>query len=639
MLSEKKQNVIGREFRKINDEIESRDNNALVVTSRMIRTVYVEVKTNVPFSSHRNMVILQDYNGLNMGFHHYDKNAATRMTKSISNYMHEILLSHFMRSKSPFSLILDSSSDNEGLHYLATYLQALESNSTVVYFYKLIELTSDITAAGHFNRLVETIESEKVEFARYFKKYMRGYASDGAAVMTGHRNGLVALIRQYVEEPIYAVHCMAHKLQLSLQKAFSINPFFKEMDTIINHVYAFYSRGEKRDQHLRETALNLKSKYYRLTYIYDVRWVSSQLHAMQSLLSMWHVVVTDLDKICSSDSTFSLETRKRARNLTKLLKGKKFLAIFIFIIDILEQFKIWSERMQLKTSLLADYGTFNEQITSTFDHLKENDGGELIQFLSDVQCSNLINYYNKDSLSYRNIKLENQREPEYGRIPFLHIIRSELLTAITTELGKYFPEGHVKNFAIFNPRNLPVNIGETSTYGNKEVQWLCEYFQLGNCVELMGEFHKLLRDMIDNELFCAMRQKQTKTVSFWSEMLRCDRLAWTEKVKNLVQIILVITTGSTEAERGFSIMNHAKYDRRSRLSGSNLDHIMRIRMNGPNDMASFSAAKFAKRWISENHYRTDDPNRIIKMGSKLKEDKEEDEEFFQNELTSGSTLF
>lgn len=85
-------------------------------------------------------------------------------------------------------------------------------------------------------------------------------------------------------------------------------------------------------------------------------------------------------------------------------------------------------------------------------------------------------------------------------------------------------------------------------------------------------------------------------------------------------------------------MNHAKYDRRSRLSGANLENIMRIRINGPNDMALFSAVKFAKRWISDGYYRTDDPKAVVKkMGSKLKEDKGGEE--FENRLINKSNLF
>lgn len=96
-MQEKKKDILGQEFRKINEELEGEDNKALVVTSRMIRTVYIEVKTNIPYSSHRNMVVMQDSNGVNMGFHHYDKTAATKMAASISNYMHEILISSYQK--------------------------------------------------------------------------------------------------------------------------------------------------------------------------------------------------------------------------------------------------------------------------------------------------------------------------------------------------------------------------------------------------------------------------------------------------------------------------------------------------------------------------------------------------------------
>lgn len=94
---------------------------------------------------------------------------------------------------------------------------------------------------------------------------------------------------------------------------------------------------------------------------------------------------------------------------------------------------------------------------------------------------------------------------------------------------------------------------------------------------------------------------------------------------------------SAEAERGFSIMNHIKYDRRSRLTGGNLENLLRIRINGPDDLDSFSAIKYAKRWVSEKHYRTDDPNRVIK-GSLLKADYEY-VEVGENQLISRSNLF
>lgn len=81
--------------------------------------------------------------------------------------------------------------------------------------------------------------------------------------------------------------------------------------------------------------------------------------------------------------------------------------------------------------------------------------------------------------------------------------------------------------------------------------------------------------------------------------------------------MLVITTGSAEAERGFSIMNHIKFDRRSKLTPRHVEDLLRIRINGPDNMDSFSAIKYAKRWVNQNHLRTDDPKSKVELDSKL----------------------
>lgn len=74
--------------------------------------------------------------------------------------------------------------------------------------------------------------------------------------------------------------------------------------------------------------------------------------------------------------------------------------------------------------------------------------------------------------------------------------------------------------------------------------------------------------------------------------------------------------GSAEAERGFSIMNHLKAERRSNLSPKPVEDELRIRINGPNDMNLFAAGKYAKYWV-KNHWRTDDSRNPKDMGSML----------------------
>lgn len=74
-----------------------------------------------------------------------------------------------------------------------------------------------------------------------------------------------------------------------------------------------------------------------------------------------------------------------------------------------------------------------------------------------------------------------------------------------------------------------------------------------------------------------------------------------------MQTFLAIPISSAEAERGFSILNHVRNDRRERLSGEHLQGILRIKMNGPDDLTRFGAAKYADKWIKAGNMKTDDP--------------------------------
>lgn len=139
-----------------------------------------------------------------------------------------------------------------------------------------------------------------------------GFVSDGANVMMGKNNGLVALVRNFVNRPIYAVHCMAHRLHLAIIHSFELDPYFDEFERIINSIYTFYnSRGSKNKAHLRQTAKRMKQTMYEISYIYEVRWISSELSALNRIDKMWAVIVRDLE-IISSDLSFNINTRMKA---------------------------------------------------------------------------------------------------------------------------------------------------------------------------------------------------------------------------------------------------------------------------------------------------------------------------------------
>lgn len=129
---------------------------------------------------------------------------------------------------------------------------------------------------------------------------------------------------------------------------------------------------------------------------------------------------------------------------------------------------------------------------------------------------------------------------------------------------------------------------------------------MGDHVTLLNEWAILLQTIIADEKFCTLRNKKTTPFVFWTQFLKSESIAWTDRTRRLIYAVLALPIGSADAERGFSIMNHIRTDRRSRLSGEHLTDIMRIRINGPDEIEKFSASKYAVNFVEkENHYRTD----------------------------------
>lgn len=162
-------------------------------------------------------------------------------------------------------------------------------------------------------------------------------------------------------------------------------------------------------------------------------------------------------------------------------------------------------------------------------------------------------------------------------------------------------------FKIFCPSMIPNEIDASLTYGVREIVGLCELFKFDDCDQLLKDWAVLLESIIESHDFCIFKNKNTETYTFWSHFLNEMGIKWTEGTQELIHTILVLPIGSAEAERGFSIMNHVKSDRRNRLSPKVLEDIMRVRMNTNDDIEKFAARKYAQQWIKENHLRTDDP--------------------------------
>ena len=118
---------------------------------------------------------------------------------------------------------------------------------------------------------------------------------------------------------------------------------------------------------------------------------------------------------------------------------------------------------------------------------------------------------------------------------------------------------------------------------------------------IADEWHEFLEHVVDHEDFCDF--KRSKPLDFYSHFFKTYNKD--NAFSRLLQKILITSVSSADVERSFSILHHSKSKRRSSLSGSTLDAIMRLRINGPKNIFEFPALALAKKWAKKGNLLSD----------------------------------
>ena len=106
-------------------------------------------------------------------------------------------------------------------------------------------------------------------------------------------------------------------------------------------------------------------------------------------------------------------------------------------------------------------------------------------------------------------------------------------------------------------------------------------------------FRPILSQHLNNET-----TSDQSTFEFWKKMLLEFEMGQT--LRNLIVSLLTLPVSTSEVERSFSIMNMIKTSGRSKLLPSNLDSILRLRMNSkPLNETNFN--DHVEKWLMKGH--------------------------------------
>jgi hypothetical protein len=172
----------------------------------------------------------------------------------------------------PFCLIVDGSTDVTILKQLVVLARTFDKT----YFLALVEISNE-TGINCFNTIKAVLEDLEIQL-----KYCIGLSSDGASNMCGRSNGLISHLEEAVKnargsstERLYHVHCLCHRVQLSVNDIYSLRgeagEFLRQVDQLSRSTYNFF----KNSSNSRKEYKQLEQHFGPLAFpvqLHNIRW-------------------------------------------------------------------------------------------------------------------------------------------------------------------------------------------------------------------------------------------------------------------------------------------------------------------------------------------------------------------------------
>jgi hypothetical protein len=152
--------------------------------------------------------------------------------------------------------------------------------------------------------------------------------------MQGLRNGLAGRLRRHLHTFI-GTHCAAHKQVLAVQTVARGNRLIKDIDQLLQTLYALFNRKAKQVALWELFAARHGVKAFKFPMFVKTRWFSRQA-CIQRINSNFPVLVQYLRGVTTLESSMYWDSAKR---VLELLKRADVVVMLHCLADILEPLK------------------------------------------------------------------------------------------------------------------------------------------------------------------------------------------------------------------------------------------------------------------------------------------------------------
>ena len=123
-----------------------------------------------------------------------------------------------------------------------------------------------------------------------------------------------------------------------------------------------------------------------IPYVYESRWIASEHRTVKNVLKSWKALVENL-QVVLEDTIFDQSTRQKASALYDEITGVRFLLLLNFFLDVLQDLKFLSLKLQKTDALLVTQSKTLLELQASILLLSDEDGATLKSFKVASTCS------------------------------------------------------------------------------------------------------------------------------------------------------------------------------------------------------------------------------------------------------------
>jgi hypothetical protein len=230
--------------------------------------------------------------GLDIGSTYLNRDAAKMFTHFIAEAQRNEMRSTYKTAKF-LTILSDGSTDSAVIEQEIVYCRYAVRGKVHTQFLGVQSVPkADASGIAH---AIDSVARQRLDIN--WKDRLVALGTDGAAVMLGKNNGVVAKMKE--ENPhIISVHCMNHRLELAFKDAAKKTPCHKRLiEELLLGLYLFYHHSSLNRANLRNSFKTLGMPCLVPTRVGGTRWVSHIQRALDHFLRGYKAIVQHLHQV------------------------------------------------------------------------------------------------------------------------------------------------------------------------------------------------------------------------------------------------------------------------------------------------------------------------------------------------------